>query len=195
MLPILYSFRRCPYAMRARMALIRAGFCVEIREVALRDKPDQMLAISPKGTVPVLQLVGEVIDESLDIMRHVLDWKLSEQESHWVRRNDKEFKAHLDRYKYANRYEEADPLVHREAAASYLRDLDAAIRTGLSRPLSDALFPFVRQFANHDRSWFDAQPWSAVHHWLSENLDSEAFCRCMSKFTPWREGDSPICFP
>ena len=105
-LPILYSFRRCPYAMRARMSIIRSGFEVEHREVILRDRPDHMMEISPKGTVPVLQLTdGRVIEESLEIMEYVRPWKLTSEERKWINRNDNEFKFHLDRYKYPNRYD------------------------------------------------------------------------------------------
>ena len=111
-LPILYSFRRCPYAMRARMSIVREGYEVELREVVLRDRPDHMMEISPKGTVPVLLLAdGTVIEESLEIMQHVLGWELNEEESHWVERNDEEFKFHLDRYKYPNRYDDVDETV------------------------------------------------------------------------------------
>ncbi|MDP6235285.1 MAG: glutathione S-transferase N-terminal domain-containing protein [Candidatus Poseidoniaceae archaeon] len=196
--PLLYSFRRCPYAMRARMSIVRTNFQVELREVVLRDRPEHMMEISPKGTVPVLLLSdGKVIEESLEIMQHVLDWTLSEDEKHWVSRNDDEFKYHLDRYKYPNRYEDVDEIEHREAASSYLRDLDAflGLKDGLSDALSDALFPFVRQFANHDRVWFDSQSWNHVHLWLAQNLDSEAFKTCMVKYKQWVSGNQPIMFP
>ena len=154
-LPVLYSFRRCPYAMRARMAIVRTNYLCENREVLLRDRPSHMMEISPKGTVPVLQLVdGTIIEESLDIMKHVSNWDLDETEQHWVDRNDNEFKFHLDRYKYPNRYENIDSLEQRELAKKYLDDLDRFIDTDeITLQLSDALFPFVRQFANHDRNW------------------------------------------
>jgi len=196
--PLLYSFRRCPYAMRARMSIVRMNFQVELREVVLRDRPEHMMEISPKGTVPVLLLSdGKVIEESLEIMQYVLDWTLSEDEKHWVSRNDDEFKYHLDRYKYPNRYEDVDEIEQREAASSYLRDLDAflGLKDGLSDALSDALFPFVRQFANHDRVWFDSQSWNHVHLWLAQNLDSEAFKTCMVKHKQWVSGNEPIMFP
>ena len=119
--PLLYSFRRCPYAMRARMAILRANFEVEHREVILRDRPEHMMEISPKGTVPVMQLVdGTVIEESLEIMQHVLNWELTTDEQEWVDRNDNEFKFHLDRYKYPNRYEDVDEFEHREAACTFI---------------------------------------------------------------------------
>ncbi len=197
-LPVLYSFRRCPYAMRARMSLVRAGFQVELREVVLRDRPEHMMAISPKGTVPVLLLPdGTVIEESLEIMQHVLGWELSEEETQWVERNDEEFKFHLDRYKYPNRYEGVNETEHRAFASSYLNDLNVRLaeQPAISTALSDALFPFVRQFANHDRAWFDAQPWDEIHAWLERCLDSDEFERCMKKEKPWAEGQNVVVFP
>ena len=196
-LPILYSFRRCPYAMRARMSIVRRNFQVELREVILRDRPDHMMEISPKGTVPVLLLEdGTVIEESLEIMQHVLDWDLSEEEQHWISRNDDEFKFHLDRYKYPNRYEDVDEIEQRTLASAYLMDLDRRLATepSISEALSDALFPFVRQFANHNRDWFDVQPWASVLEWLNENLESEAFKACMKKHKQWVEGDATVVF-
>jgi len=197
-LPVLYSFRRCPYAMRARMSIVRKTYDVELREVVLRDRPDHMMEISPKGTVPVLLLPdGTVIEESLEIMQHVLGWELSEEEAHWVERNDEEFKFHLDRYKYPNRYEDVDKEEHRTLASAYLSDLDARLATGpaFAPQLNDALFPFVRQFANHDRDWFDAQPWANVHAWLGEHLESAEFKRCMKKEKQWIEGAETVFFP
>ena len=196
-LPILYSFRRCPYAMRARMSIVRTNFQVELREVILRDRPEHMMEVSPKGTVPVLLLEdGTVIEESLEIMQHVLDWKLSEEEQHWISRNDNEFKFHLDRYKYPNRYEDMDEVEQRTLASIYLMDLDERLgsEAPLSEALSDGLFPFVRQFANHDRDWFDVQPWTNVLEWLKENLESEAFKVCMKKHKQWVEGDALVQF-
>ena len=196
--PILYSFRRCPYAMRARMSIIRVNFLVELREVVLRDRPAHMMEVSPKGTVPVLLLEdGTLIEESLEIMQHVLGWTLSEEEQHWITRNDDEFKYHLDRYKYPNRYQDVDEIEQRKAASSYLKDLDArlASQPPISEALSDALFPFVRQFANHDRTWFDAQVWSHVLSWLNDNLESEPFKKCMKKYKQWNQGDKCVFFP
>ena len=197
-LPILYSFRRCPYAMRARMSIVRSGFEVEHREVILRDRPPHMLEISPKGTVPVLLLQdGTVIEESIEIMQHVLRWDLTEFETHLIRRNDDEFKFHLDRYKYPNRYEDVDETEQRAAAAVYLYDLDTLLgqEEVISVHLSDALFPFVRQFANHDRDWFDAQAWLNVHSWLIQNLESDEFKACMNKYKQWFDGDEVVFFP
>jgi len=195
-LPILYSFRRCPYAMRARMSIVRTGFACEHREVILRDRPQHMMEISPKGTVPVMLLPdGAVIEESLEIMQHVLDWELDDQESRWVARNDNEFKYHLDRYKYPNRYENVDSLVHRTSAQHYLDDLDELLSVEISTALSDALFPFVRQFANHDRGWFDSQSWKNVHNWLDQNLTSAEFSLCMKKYPQWSPDHELVRFP
>lgn len=190
--PILYSFRRCPYAMRARMALAVSGTACEIREVKLRDKPAAMLAASPKGTVPVLVLAdGQVIDESLDIMR----WALGQGDpEHWfdgddaalIAANDGPFKHHLDRYKYPDRHG-TDPLEHRALALAPLADLDARLRhhaylCGETRSLTDAaILPFVRQFAAVDRDWFDAQKLPALQRWLAEGLASPLFADVMAR--------------
>jgi len=198
-LPILYSFRRCPYAMRARLALDASGIEVEHREILLRDKPQAMLDVSPKGTVPVLVLDdGRVIEESLDVMM----WALEQNDpGHWLEGReisldliaacDGEFKPHLDRYKYATRYEDADPLEHRTAASEFLTLLDRRLQTcrsltGDTDRLADfGIFPFVRQFANTDRDWFDAQSWAALKSWLDRHLGSDRFDRVMVKHPLW----------
>jgi len=186
-LPIVYSFRRCPYAMRARMSIIRSRTQVELREVVLRDRPQDMMEISPKGTVPVMLLEdGTVIEESLEIMQYVMKWDLSEEEKQWIDRNDNEFKFHLDRYKYPNRYDNVDKNEHRGLAAKFLDDLNDSIPSG---NLSDSIFPFVRQFANHDREWFDSQDWPSLHLWLKENLESPEFTECMKKYKQWSPED------
>jgi glutathione S-transferase len=201
--PILYSFRRCPYAMRARMAVLVSGEAVEIREVVLRDKPAAMLAASPKGTVPVLvRPDGAVIAESLDIMRWALgrndpeNW-LGGDDVALIAGNDGPFKQHLDRYKYPDRHG-SDPLHHRTAALEWLAGLDerlarAAQLCGAKRALADiALFPFVRQFAAVDRAWFDAQPLPQVQAWLAGHIGSSLFERAMVRFAPWRPDDAPV---
>ena len=195
-LPILYSFRRCPYAIRARMAIVRTEHKCEHREVILRDRPGHMMEISPKGTVPVMLLPnGEVIEESLEIMQYVLNWELNDDETYWIDRNDNEFKYHLDRYKYPNRFENVDFIQQRDLAKRYLDDLDNYLSDSISTRLSDALFPFVRQFANHDRAWFDAQGWQNLHQWLDNNLVSDEFARCMKKYQQWHAGDEAAIFP
>lgn len=212
-LPILYSFRRCPYAMRARMALRAAAIPVEIREVVLRDKPAHMLELSPKGTVPVLWLSdGTVIDESRDIMT----WALQRKDplSWWpttedtladalalIDRNDHEFKHHLDRYKYANRYEGAVATEHRTAAESFLQTLDARLTTqpflsGESRGFLDAaIVPFIRQFANTDRTWFDAAPYPALQAWMTRELAAPSFTEVMVKYSQWSGEGAGVRFP
>ena len=204
-LPILYSFRRCPYAMRARMALLASTTACELREVALADKPPELLETSPKGTVPVLALPGgTAIEESLDIMRWALGRSDPEQwlvgdDAELVARNDGPFKHHLDRYKYSTRHD-TDPAEHREAGLVILRDLDARLEArdnlcGDARTLADiALFPFVRQFANTDRSWFDAQDLPRLRPWLERHLSSELFKAAMPKYAPWKAGDEPVLF-
>ena len=189
------------------MAIVRQEFRVELREVSLRNKPKPLLECSPKGTVPVLVLREEdeggkrkVIEESLEIMQYVSGWTLSEEEKKWVNRNDTEFKYSLDRYKYPYRYEGIDQKEQREACSAYLMDLDerlgSASKPKISEALSDALFPFVRQFAHTDREWFDNQAWEHLHHWLKENLESQAFKACMKNYKrPWAEGDEALFFP
>ncbi len=195
----LYSFRRCPYAMRARLALLVSGISFELREIMLRNKPAAMLAASPKGTVPVLvREDGTVIDESLDIMR----WALAQHDpEHWlagddaalIARFDGPFKSHLDRYKYADRHQ-ADPAEHRAAALLMLHDLEPrlAARDNLSRDsraLADmAIMPFVRQFAAVDRLWFGAQPIPGVQRWLARHLASPLFEQAMLRFPVWSPG-------
>ena len=201
--PILYSFRRCPYAMRARMSLLKSGVEVELREVILRDRPEHMMEISPKGTVPVLLLPdGTVIEESLDIML----WRLDESwlAGDWkdlIDVNDGDFKYHLDRYKYNNRYENVlSSEEHREHAVSILGTYEErlskqAYLCGDSISLADiALSPFVRQFANTDRTWFDQLPLPYLLKWLEGILESNLFKACMVKHKQWQEGDEPVFF-
>lgn len=205
-LPILYSFRRCPYAMRARMALWVAGIAVELREVKLAAKPPQLIAASPKATVPVLVLAdGTVIDESLAIMR----WALAQHDPEgWLRgddaaliaANDGTFKHHLDRAKYPGRYDEDGVTDHRAAALALLHPLEARLENapylcGEARSLTDiALFPFIRQFAAIDPEWFAAQPLPRLQAWLARHSASELFASIMPKFAPWQAGDPPIRF-
>lgn len=204
--PVLYSFRRCPYAMRARMALLASGTACELREIVLRAKPAEMLVVSPKGTVPVLVLPdGTVLEESLEIML----WALERNDpEHWlspqhgsretmlqlIAQCDGEFKFHLDRYKYPDRYENIDALMHRAAGAEFLLKLNAQIAGnsclyGHRPALADiAIAPFVRQFAHTDQMWFDAQPWPQLHLWLNTFLDSRLFNEAMRKYAPWEPG-------
>ena len=205
--PLLYSFRRCPYAMRARLALYMCGQTVEFRELVLRNKPIHMVEISPKATVPVLQLSdGQVIDESLDVML----WALFENDpALWlapqlgtrdqmmtlIRRCENEFKTHLDRYKYANRYEDADPAQHRSQALNFINELNGRLAEtpylfGTRPALADyAIAPFIRQFANTDKEWFTQTPYPALHTWLDWFLKSDPFTAIMEKLKPWQPED------
>ncbi|WP_114520694.1 glutathione S-transferase [Altererythrobacter sp. ZODW24] len=204
-LPILYSFRRCPYAMRARMAVLIAGQACEIREVKLSAKPEAMIAASEKATVPVLVLSdGDVLEESLDIMR----WSLAQQDPEgWLERdapelievNDGPLKHHLDRYKYSARHD-TDPLEHRAAAMVILQHLEARLGDstnlcGETRGIADmAIFPFVRQFAATDRDWFDGAPVPHLRKWLDRHIASPLFQAIMIKRQPWADGDEPSLF-
>lgn len=204
-LPILYSFRRCPYAIRARMALLASAQAVELREVVLRAKPQAMLDASPKATVPVLVLPdGAVIDQSLDIMRWALarhdpeGW-LAGDDADLIAANDGAFKHHLDRYKYPSRHGE-EPLAHRDAALAMLGALERRLALhrylcGPERMLADiALFPFVRQFAATDQPWFDSQPLPLVQGWLAGLTGSVLFGQCMVRLAPWQPSDAPTLF-
>ena len=193
---ILYSFRRCPYAMRARMALLISQTRFELREIQLSAKPPEMLEASPKGTVPVLVLAdGRVIDESLDIMhwalrRHDPEEWLAGNDPELIAANDGPFKHHLDRYKYPERHG-SDAADHRAAALALLAPLENRLGhqpflCGQTRSLVDiALMPFVRQFAATDGDWFAAQQLPAVQRWLAGLLASPLFDRAMEKHPPF----------
>ncbi len=211
-LPVLYSFRRCPYAMRARMALAVSDQRCQIREIVLRDKPAAMIEASAKGEVPVLVLPDRVIDQSLEIMNWSLNrsdpqgWLSPETESIEQMQSlicgcDEDFKYHLDRYKYASRYEGAIAQEHRLQASIFVHRLHSrllaqAFLSGSKPCLSDiAIFPFIRQFANTDRAWFDQQPWQRVGEWLDALLASELFKQIMFKYAVWEQGDPVVVFP
>lgn len=205
-LPILYSFRRCPYAMRARLAVAVSRTPCLLREVKLSAKPAAMLAVSAKGTVPVMLLPnGSVLEESLDIMR----WVLARHDpEHWLDRddavliaqNDELFKHHLDLYKYPDRHG-SDPMMHREAGVEILRQLDTRLQAegylcGARPGLADAaIMPFVRQFAAVDPLWFGALPLTSVQAWLARYIESKLFGQIMHRWTPWLEGGSEVIFP
>ena len=199
----LFSFRRCPYAIRARLALAASGAEMELVEVSLKAKPERMLELSPKGTVPVVELDdGTVLEESLDIML----WTLRNKDPHqWlgsnettlqemlsvIETNDGDFKHHLDRTKYAVRYEGADPEKHRSEANQFLSELAdrLSVNAYLMGPkpvlLDWALLPFIRQFANIDRVRFDATTEPVLQHWLDQGLNSELFQAVMKKGSKW----------
>ena len=213
-LPILYSFRRCPYAIRTRLAILASEVKVELREILLRDKPAQMLEISPKGTVPVLQLAnGEVIDESRDIINWALAqndpyrWafvdqpELRQQAEQFIDRNDGEFKDLLDRYKYNLRFPEQSAEHYRDCAMQILVELNQRLtESGFlldgRETLADvALYPFVRQFAFVDKAWFDQQPVSALQTWLAKFVAADSFAQVMVKLRPWAATENGVIFP
>lgn len=209
--PVLYSFRRCPFAMRARLAIDIAGVQCELREVVLASKPAAMIAASPKGTVPILiDPQAGVINQSLAIMLHVLTrsecapYLPHPDPGHvtnlWVQTCDGEFKHHLDRYKYASRYRCA-PVEHRAQAANFVGTLDRHLRVyahlaGDRQGWGDlAIAPFLRQFRLADAQWFDSQDWPGVHAWLHAFTRDDRFVRIMQKFSPWHEGAAVVLFP
>ncbi|MES0870621.1 glutathione S-transferase [Pseudovibrio sp. SCP19] len=213
-LPILYSFRRCPYAMRARLGLVASQTTVALREIVLRDKPAHMLEISPKGTVPVLLLNdGTVIEESLDIMLWALQqndpqsWLSPETGSleemlQLIEEMDGDFKRNLDRYKYSTRYEDTDPDEHYTLAIKELSKLSERLEKSAylfgNRPaLADqALFPFVRQFANADKERFEKEAPQSVKKWLLERIDQPDFKTVFGKkWKPWSPEDDLVLFP
>ena len=199
--PVLYSFRRCPYAMRARLALAAAGQAVELREVALKAKAPELLEASAKGTVPVLvQADGAVLDESLDIMRWALEqadplgWLQDDgaATAALIAQNDGPFKRHLDRFKYPDRYGEVDPMEHRAAALAILREWEQRLAVGgwllgAQATLADwSLLPFVRQFRLADPDGFASEPGlEGLKDWLARFERSELLARVMD--SPWAE--------
>ena len=211
--PILYSFRRCPYAMRARLAIAVSGQTCALREVVLRNKPPEMIQASPKGTVPVMLLPnGHVLEESLEIMHWALKksdpegWlaplnEASDDINTLISENDGSFKENLDRYKYPTRYNISDPLHYRSQGELFLEKLNTRLikkpyLCGYSFTFSDAaILPFVRQFANHDRKWFDALSLSGVQNWLQSILESDRFLNVMRKYPVWKSGMNEPSFP
>jgi glutathione S-transferase len=190
--PVLYSFRRCPYAMRARLALLASGTVCELREVKLSAKPAEMIEASPKGTVPVLMRLA--LGQN-DPQR----W-LERDDVALIAANDGPFKHHLDRYKYPQRHQTAAK-EHQKAARPMLASLEARLADsenlcGDTPGLTDAaLFPFIRQFAEVNRSWFDALPLPRLQHWLACHLATPLFAAAMVRLKPWQAGDAPVVFP
>lgn len=202
MKPVLYTFRRCPYAMRARLAIDVGGVGVELREILLRDKPAAMLDASPKGTVPVVVQGDQVIDESFDIML----WALKQNDPEgWLQRRDDDliaecdgaFKTALDTYKYGR----DDVSVPRETAAQFLRKLDGILAgqpylDGETNGLTDmSIVTFVRQYAHVDQAWFYGEPWPDLIRWHDRFKQSERFARIMRKYPVWHPDAPQITFP
>lgn len=211
----LYSFRRCPYAMRARLGILFAGLKVELRELILKNKPAQMLAISPKGTVPVLELTEPdgstklVIEES----REILEWALQQNDpqgllntdlanaNSLINQNDNEFKHWLDRYKYADRHPELTQVEYRQRGEVFLQVLESLLvkhpyLLGDNISIADiGIMPFVRQFAHVDKVVFYRLPYPNLQQWLNNWLEHSLFQQAMIKFQPWQEGDEQVLFP
>lgn len=211
----LYSFRRCPYAMRARLGILFAELTLELREIVLKAKPAQMLAISPKGTVPVLELVTVegaqkgVIEES----REILLWALEQNDPQGllstdlgkahvlIEQNDNEFKHWLDRYKYADRHPERTALEYRQQGELFLQQLEKRLvehkyLLGNSISIADiGIMPFVRQFAHVDQEVFFSLPYPNLQRWLRDWLEHPVFQQVMVKYQPWQDGDGMVVFP
>ena len=207
-LPVLYSFRRGPYAMRARMALRYAGQNCVVREVDLKHKPELMLQASAKGTVPVMLVESSVIDESLDVMLWALrqndpdNWLLGGEMQPGVKElvatNDGAFKEHLDGYKYACRDGQATAERHRQQAEDFLGELETLLARDAGRQhllgeqltfVDVALMPFIRQFANVDMKWFEASDYIRLRKWLERLVQSALFVSVMTKRKPWQPGE------
>jgi len=210
--PILYSFRRCPYAIRARLAIAVSEQSVRLREIILKDKPAELLAISPEKTIPVLQFndaQATVITESLEIMI----WALNENDpQQWLAPpmtemlalidcNDYEFKPWLDKYKYADRFPAYSEHYYRDRADDFLMQLETRLLAtpylfGSQISLADmAIFPFIRQFASVDTTWFEQSHYLRVKQWLATLLGSPLFVTCMEKYPTWLTSKEDISFP
>mgnify|MGYP002634248820 CR=1 FL=1 len=208
---ILYSFRRCPYAIRARLALLQSDIRVEIREVKLAQKPAEFIQCSAKATVPVLvKDNAQVLDESLDIMY----WALSQNDpENWldgevqdltvslIAENDLSFKEHLDHYKYAQRFPQHEQIVYRQQAEVFLQKLEDLLQknryllTDNITLLDMAIMPFIRQFAGVEPGWFASSDYSRLKEWLEELVSQELFRQVMTKYVFWKAGDEVVYFP
>jgi glutathione S-transferase len=212
-LPVLYSFRRCPYAMRARMALYYSGINCELREVNLRDKPDSLFEISPKGTVPVLQLKdGTVIDESLDIIKYSisqndpekigeLDKEMQSRVDNIISANDIEFVGLLRKYKYFENYQEQTQVAYRNQIETIFLEKYEDILKGNKfligkKSIADiAVLPFIRQFAFVERDWFFSSKYKNMINWLNAAIENDIFENViLAKHDMWSKGDSPVYF-
>ncbi len=203
--PVLYSFRRCPYAMRARLAIRLNQVQVELREVVLKDKPQALFDASAKGTVPVLVLAdGKVVDESLDIMLWAYEQSLGKDTAkQWLAQRkemlalidlqDSEFKPWLDKYKYADRHPELDQTGYRTHAEEFISQLEKKLASqaflfGEQPDLADyGIFPFIRQFASVDKPWFASAPYPNTRRWLDNLVSSKLFHSIMQKYPQWEK--------
>lgn len=216
-LPVLYSLRNCPYAMRARLALYRAKQKVILRSVVLSNKPSEMLAASPKGTVPVLILpsnntLPRVIDESLELMLWALNQNDPDDLLHQSNANkltkmlavialfDTEFKLALDRYKCAKRYHHETLFECRQACQQYLNQLEQRLNhhgflmSGEESLVDLALLPYIRQFARVERHWYLQSPYPNLRKWLNSYLQGKMFSKVMTKYPIWSNGSETVIF-
>ncbi|MEO9654562.1 glutathione S-transferase [Marinomonas sp.] len=216
-LPVLYSFRRCPYAIRARYCLAFLQVPVVLREVVLKDKPPQLLALGGRTTVPqLINVDGQRYEESADIMHFALsqselkgrvdllwpaDRRLASKISTWINYNDNHFKYWLDRYKYADRYPDHSEEYYRSKACIFLKRLNLRLSQqdyllGKDMSLADiAIFPFIRQFAGVNAAWFSASEYDSVKEWLKGFLDSKTFELVMKKYPRWESEQTEVLFP
>ena len=208
--PILYSFRRCPYAMRARLAIKASGLIVEIREVELKNKPKEFLNISPKATVPIVCISSkQIIEESLDIMEWALkindplkllkNEKLNRIEIHIIlNKLENEFKQNLDKYKYSSRFDLPNPKLYRDKNLQTLNEFNNLLQNNKGICSSNlslldyAVFPFIRQFRNVNSVWFDSLELKFLQTWLYELIDSDEFSSIMKKYEIWKPNLKPI---
>ena len=211
--PTLYSFRRCPYAMRARLALRLCKIECIIREISLKAKNIEFLKVSPKGTVPVLVLPnGKVLEESLDI----INWSLEQNDPNnlkvddevtkkindkYIQLFDKDFKFHLDRYKYSSRYNISNSEIHRNKARNILTEINSMLEGkdyigGQCMSLLDiSILPFVRQYRIADINWFDNHlGLRNINNWVNIFLNTEILASIMTKYKVWEKEDPPILF-
>jgi glutathione S-transferase len=207
-LPILYSLRHCPFAMRARLAIFKSKEAVELRDVKLTNKPVAMLSASPKGTVPILVVApSHVIDESLDVML----WSLGKSDPDnllcnlpdllaFINLYDSEFKPCIERYKAAKRYHEANLIDCRQACEVHIQDLEKRLSEhayifGEQESLADiAILPFIRQFAKVERQWYVQSSYVNVKRWLNTYLQSSMFNKVMTQYSLWEEGSEVVVF-
>jgi len=207
-MPCLYSFRRCPYAIRARMALAYSAISVELREIRLNNMPQELLRISPKATVPVLHFPdGTLFEQSLDIMHWALSvsdpqqWQIDDFESQQLMwQNDEDFKPLLDAYKYAERFPRLSQLEHRSNAECFLQRLEHrlvehAYLIADRQTIADiAIMPFIRQFAGVEPRWFEHCEYAGVRRWLNQQIESDLFKAVMRKYDFWQAGDDSVYF-
>lgn len=212
-LPILYSLQHCPYAMRARLGLLMAQQQVLLRAIVMKNKPEEMLAVSPKGTVPVLLLPdNSVVDESLDIMMWALQKNDPEDLLHkhrpedlteaieLIRRNDKEFKPQLEIYKKAKRFRLENVIEERQKCEIFITELEQKLASngffiGHKAGIIDyALLPFVRQFSRVNRSWFMQAPYPNLRAWLETHMQSRLYGKAMAKYPLWLDEHKDYVF-